>query len=477
MTATTIDANAYIDPDNTDRRVRRGQQRRRTADDPDHAVDGEARGRGRRTCGGHVHSRGLGRGRVRRTRSCRTRTTRADSNIFIPYVAGGDGVVHGDKDLDESKDFTDSDRYSELLTKMLVDKHFPYCLFNTSRQSTTTDDYQDEDRDDGFTQQSKAWDLRPTLITLQVGRENDSIKEHISTCLDQIKDHRFIEANACALAVLADIGAFDEAAATTCRTSSTSTRSRWTATRRWSSRSSATSTPTRGHSTSSPDPRVLRQARRHDPDLPDPLGPAATGAGDPRPDRQAAEQHHQGRRRKVRARVAGPLLLRQPLRQVQGPLHEDGGGDQDEGLPPHQHRRRATTPRTTSAAATRGSRADGDDGDAAAVALPAASSERRPRPRRAEDERHGRLPQQGRAQVPGRADLRGRQRLGSAEVEARHRPIPSEGRRSIPVRSAPSARSTVFRHLLRLVVVLALSAVLRGGRRRGRHAATPAREP
>ncbi len=130
------------------------------------------------------------------------------SNIFIPYVAGGDGVVNGDRDLDKSKDFTDSDRYSEVLTKMLVDKHFPYCLFNTSDGTTTTDDYQDENQDDGFTQQSKAWDLRPTLITLQVGRENNSIKEHISTCLDQIKDHQFITANACALAVLANQPAF-----------------------------------------------------------------------------------------------------------------------------------------------------------------------------------------------------------------------------------------------------------------------------
>ncbi len=118
--------------------------------------------------------------------------------------------MNGDRDLDKSKDFTDSDRYSEVLTKMLVDKHFPYCLFNTSQQSTNTDDYQDEDGDDGFTQQSKAWDLRPTLITLQVGRENDSIKNHISTCLDQIKDHLFPQASACALAVLADTDAFDK---------------------------------------------------------------------------------------------------------------------------------------------------------------------------------------------------------------------------------------------------------------------------
>lgn len=132
-----------------------------------------------------------------------------DSNIFIPYVAGGDGVVHGDKDLDGGNAVDEAERYSEKLTEKLVEKNFPYCLFNTSQGSTTTDDYQDEDVD-GLTQQSKAWNLRPTLITLQVGRENDSIKEHISTCLDQIKDHHFIQANICAAAVLANIPAFNK---------------------------------------------------------------------------------------------------------------------------------------------------------------------------------------------------------------------------------------------------------------------------
>jgi hypothetical protein len=131
------------------------------------------------------------------------------SNILIPYVAAGDGVVHGDKDLNGGNAVGESDRYSEVLTKKLVDAHFPYCLFNVSQGSTTTDDYQDEDID-GFTQQSKAHDLRPRLITLELGRENDSIKNHISTCLDQIKDHLFIQANACALAVLADQGAFEK---------------------------------------------------------------------------------------------------------------------------------------------------------------------------------------------------------------------------------------------------------------------------
>jgi hypothetical protein len=45
-----------------------------------------------------------------------------DSNTFIPYVAGGDGVVHGDKDLDGERSVSDDEkRYPELLTKWLVE--------------------------------------------------------------------------------------------------------------------------------------------------------------------------------------------------------------------------------------------------------------------------------------------------------------------------------------------------------------------
>jgi hypothetical protein len=109
------------------------------------------------------------------------------------------------KKVDGGTDGGKGDRFPEKLTKILQDEaHFPFCLHNVSQGSTTTDDYQDEQVDElgGFTQQSLAHDLRPRLVTVTLGREQDLIREHISTCMTFIKNHQFIEANACALAVL-----------------------------------------------------------------------------------------------------------------------------------------------------------------------------------------------------------------------------------------------------------------------------------
>jgi hypothetical protein len=122
--------------------------------------------------------------------------------IELPYVALGDGVPYGAKKVDDSLDGSKSDRFPEKLTKILQDASFPFCLHNVSQGETTTDDYQDEDTEFGFTQQSLVHDLRPRLVTLTLGREQDLIREHISTCMTFIKNHQFIEANACALAVL-----------------------------------------------------------------------------------------------------------------------------------------------------------------------------------------------------------------------------------------------------------------------------------
>jgi hypothetical protein len=58
-------------------------------------------------------------------------------------------------------------------------------------------------------QQSLAWDLDPRLITLTVGRQNSVIVDHVKDCLQDIKDHNFIQANTCALTVLADTNAWD----------------------------------------------------------------------------------------------------------------------------------------------------------------------------------------------------------------------------------------------------------------------------
>jgi hypothetical protein len=121
-----------------------------------------------------------------------------DTDAALRLVSGGDAVTKG-VDAD-----SEDDRYSDQLLKdhlQASDHHGPWCLFNTALDDkVTTDDY----RDTGTpTQQSKAHDLRPRLITLTLGRQNNVINEHITTCLQKIKDHDFLEANVCALAVLA----------------------------------------------------------------------------------------------------------------------------------------------------------------------------------------------------------------------------------------------------------------------------------
>ena len=121
--------------------------------------------------------------------------------IELPYVAVGDGVPYGAKKVDDTNAITEAERFPEELTKLLQAASFPFCLHNVSQGETTTDDYQDEDTDLGFTQQSLVHDLRPRLVTVTLGREQDLIREHIDRCMTLIKNHQFIEANACALAI------------------------------------------------------------------------------------------------------------------------------------------------------------------------------------------------------------------------------------------------------------------------------------
>ncbi|MDQ4052294.1 MAG: hypothetical protein M3237_06270 [Actinomycetota bacterium] len=124
-------------------------------------------------------------------------------SIELPYVAVGDGVPFGAKKVEEtsSPDTSAAQRFPEELTKLLQEDKFPFCLHNVAEGDTTTDQYQDEDTPSGFTQQSLAHDLRPRLVTVTLGREQNVIREHITTCMTFIKNHQFIEANACALAV------------------------------------------------------------------------------------------------------------------------------------------------------------------------------------------------------------------------------------------------------------------------------------
>ena len=131
-------------------------------------------------------------------------STSANNDATLRYVAGGDAVVNG-TDLGGST----SQRYSDVLTANKLQQPptpGPWCLFNISADPTNTDTFVSGG------QQGQTNDLGPQLITLTLGRQNDGIKEQITTCLQNIKDHDFISANACALAVLADSSAWDKLA-------------------------------------------------------------------------------------------------------------------------------------------------------------------------------------------------------------------------------------------------------------------------
>ena len=124
----------------------------------------------------------------------------ATGDCSLRLVAGGDGLVEGN---DASGSGTDDK--AKAYPKQLLEEHLqkapgPWCLYNTSGDKVTSGGYY---ADGNPTQQSLANDLDPALITLTLGRENTGIFAHVDTCLDFIRDHDFIEANVCALAVFA----------------------------------------------------------------------------------------------------------------------------------------------------------------------------------------------------------------------------------------------------------------------------------
>ncbi|MGH3646151.1 MAG: hypothetical protein ACRDTM_03095 [Micromonosporaceae bacterium] len=133
-------------------------------------------------------------------------TDPCNDDAALRYVAGGDAVVLGAKKDSPKEEITASERYSEqLLTDRLQPSPGPWCLYNTAVNSTTSATYVSEGNP---TQQSKAHDLRPTLITLTLGRQNSTIVDHVVKCFKNVKDHDFLDANTCALAVLNNASAW-----------------------------------------------------------------------------------------------------------------------------------------------------------------------------------------------------------------------------------------------------------------------------
>lgn len=133
-----------------------------------------------------------------------------DPTCAFRYVAGGDAVANGMEA--ESKDTASEEkRYSrQLLDEHIRNASLPGCEYNTSHDPTTTDTFVTDVVFEGLSQQGAAWQRDTRLITLTLGRQNTTIVDHVDKCFKQVKDHDFLDANACALNVLANPTHWDE---------------------------------------------------------------------------------------------------------------------------------------------------------------------------------------------------------------------------------------------------------------------------
>jgi hypothetical protein len=105
------------------------------------------------------------------------------------YVASGDDIAAGHDLNDNSK------RYPEQL---LADhlKAPGWCVFNQAKNGQTSSSYI---TGGGL---ASAYNMRPDLLTLQLGEQNATIVNLIKDCFDKVKDHDFAGANTCAAGVL-----------------------------------------------------------------------------------------------------------------------------------------------------------------------------------------------------------------------------------------------------------------------------------
>lgn len=121
------------------------------------------------------------------------------------YVATGDGVPYGKDADDDGKQNADTAYPKKLLDTALVPTPSgsgPWCLKNVAYDPTTTDAYVTEKQNgQTSTQQGLGSTLKPTLVTVNVGRQNGGIVDSITRCLDDVKRHEFVQANVCALTV------------------------------------------------------------------------------------------------------------------------------------------------------------------------------------------------------------------------------------------------------------------------------------
>ncbi|HEU4926399.1 MAG TPA: hypothetical protein VFT24_05090 [Vicinamibacterales bacterium] len=112
------------------------------------------------------------------------------------YVAGGDHYPAG-------HEIEEAERYPNHLLEDHLKTWGPWCLYNQSKNETTSSTYITGG------QLAQTWNLRPDLITLTLGEENNTIIDLVTSCFDKVKDHDFSGASSCAAAILGNTSVFN----------------------------------------------------------------------------------------------------------------------------------------------------------------------------------------------------------------------------------------------------------------------------
>jgi len=105
------------------------------------------------------------------------------------YVASGDDVTNG-KAMDAN-----ASRYPE----QLIEDHIKapgWCLYNQGKNGQTSASYITAG---GL---ASAYNMRPDFLTIQLGEQNSTIVNLVTSCFDKVKDHDFSGATACASQIL-----------------------------------------------------------------------------------------------------------------------------------------------------------------------------------------------------------------------------------------------------------------------------------
>jgi len=107
----------------------------------------------------------------------------------LRYVAAGDDIPAG-------HEVEESERYPNQLMENHLKKWGAWCLYDIAKNDTSSNTYITGG------QLAQTWNYRADLITLQVGEQNNTIKNLVDSCFDKVKSHDFSGASACAGAIL-----------------------------------------------------------------------------------------------------------------------------------------------------------------------------------------------------------------------------------------------------------------------------------